>query len=273
MPTPNVLIQVLDTVTVPSRPGLLAVKATLADLCAYSASFVPPDALEELTAYLLSWAASAVPFQPLTAEHPKRAAASDTGAHRAAELLLERRLEPGTACPALLEGLCDSLTRRARHPAGAHLVSSVFLRLLATMPLRLLVILLGRLLPLLQSTAVPGVPLLQASGRSASGKPVAASLMHHGRGYIGQLDLLPYKVSRHLWPARVPSSFALPSQTCATSTLGVTRLRIVRRMATLALRLAPMAAHSRRCGTACPSGYRNNAPRCPCPLVSQTSVT
>ena len=62
--------------------------------------------------------------------------------------------------------------------SGANLVSSVFLRLLSTMPLRLLVILLGRLLPLLQSTAVPGVPLLQASGKSASGKPAAASLMH-----------------------------------------------------------------------------------------------
>ena len=59
-------------------------------------------------------------------------------------------------------------------PAGPHLVSSVFRRLLATMPLRLLVILLGRLLPSLQSTAVPGVPLLQASGKSASGKPAAA---------------------------------------------------------------------------------------------------
>ena len=46
------------------------------------------------------------------------------------------------------------------------------------MPLRLLVILLGRLLPLLQSTAVPGVRLVQTSGKSASGKPAAASLMH-----------------------------------------------------------------------------------------------
>ena len=76
---------------------------------------------------------------------------------------------------ALLEGFCSSVSR---HANGARLVSSVFLRLLSTMPLRLLVILLGRLLPLLQSTAVPGVPLVQASGKSASGKPTAASLMH-----------------------------------------------------------------------------------------------
>ena len=119
-----------------------------------------------------------MPLKLLTAEQLRRAAASDDDAHRAAELLLDRRLPADTARTALLEGLCSSLTRRARHTNGAHLVSSVVLRLLATMPLRLLVILLGRLLPLLQSTAVPGVPLLQASGRSASSKPVAASLMH-----------------------------------------------------------------------------------------------
>ena len=153
-------------------------RAALPELCAYSASFAPPDALEKLTAYLLSWAASAMPFKPLTADQLRRAAASDDGAHRVAELLLERRLPADTARTALLEGLCSSLTRRARHANGAHLVSSVFLRLLSTMPLRLLVILLGRLLPLLQSTAVPGVPLLHASRKSASGKPAAASLMH-----------------------------------------------------------------------------------------------
>ena len=43
------------------------------------------------------------------------------------------------------------------------------------MPMRLVVILLGRLLPLLQSTAVPGVPLLQSA---ASGRPTAATYMH-----------------------------------------------------------------------------------------------
>ena len=38
--------------TVPRCPALFAVQASLTDLCAYSASFVPPDALEELTAHL-----------------------------------------------------------------------------------------------------------------------------------------------------------------------------------------------------------------------------
>ena len=61
------------------------------------------------------------------------------------------------------------------------------------MPLRLLVILLGRLLRLLQSTAVPGVRLLQASGPASQLLPHA----HHGPRHNGQLDL------RHLWPARV----------------------------------------------------------------------
>ena len=164
--------------TVPRHPALLAVKASLSELCAYSATFAPHDALEELTAYLLSWAASAAPFQPLTAHELQQAAASDKGAHRVAELLLKRALPADTARVALLEGFCSSLTRRARHTSGARLVGHVFSRLLSTMPLRLLVIMLGRLLPLLQSTAVPGVPLVQASGKSASGRPTAASLMH-----------------------------------------------------------------------------------------------
>ena len=42
---------------------------------------------------------------------------------------------------------CAAASHDVRHTNGAHLVSSVFLRLLATMSLRLLVILLGRLLP------------------------------------------------------------------------------------------------------------------------------
>ena len=185
--------------SVPRHPALLAVKATLPELCAYSASFAPPEALEELTAYLLSWAASAIPFQALTADQLRRAAASDEGAHRVAELLLQRRLAADTARAALLKGLCRSLTRRAHHASGANLVSSVFLRLLSTIPLRLLVILL---LPLLQSTAVPGVPLLQASGKSASGKPAAASLMHTMARLTSENWLFwPRPIRRRLWLA------------------------------------------------------------------------
>ena len=70
--------------TVPRHPALHAAQASLAELCANSVGFVPPDALEELTAHLLSWAASAVPLKLLD-EQLKLAAASDDGA----ELLLE----------------------------------------------------------------------------------------------------------------------------------------------------------------------------------------
>ena len=101
LPIPSVLIQVLDTGTGPRRPkwleaathkyahllqvtvlrhsALLAVQAAPPELCAYSASFAPPDALEELTASLLSWTASAMPFKFLTANQLRRAAASDDG--------------------------------------------------------------------------------------------------------------------------------------------------------------------------------------------------
>ena len=150
----------------------------------------------------------------------KLAAASDDGAHRAAELLLDSRLQVDTARTALLDGLC-SLTRRARQTDGAHLVSSVFRRLLATMPLRQLVILLGRLLPLLQSTAVPGVPLLQTSGRSASGKP-AASLMHTMARLTGhQYWITSHARSAHalLTPVACVSSTSSSNRPSPTSTL------------------------------------------------------
>ena len=62
LPTPNVLIQIWDCGKVPwveqevhkapTYPAMLAAKADLATLCAYSTRYVPPDALEELTAYL-----------------------------------------------------------------------------------------------------------------------------------------------------------------------------------------------------------------------------
>ena len=57
-------------------------------------------------------------------------------------------------------------------------LSVMFFRRLAAMPLRLVVVLLGRLLPLLQSTTVPRAPLLQSTGRTASGRPTAATYMH-----------------------------------------------------------------------------------------------
>ena len=86
---PALLIQVLDSantdelewlgkekqnyghllrVTIPRNPALLVVRATLKDLAAYSADFVPPQALDTLASYLLSWAATIAPFDMLTAE-------------------------------------------------------------------------------------------------------------------------------------------------------------------------------------------------------------
>ena len=119
-------------VTVPPHPAPLAVKAT--------------------------WAAAAAPFQPLTAEQLRRAAASDEGAHRVADLLLQRWL-PAETARAPFSQVCAKASRDVlATPVAPTFVSSVFVRLLSAMPLRLLVILLGRLLPLLQSTAVPGVP-------------------------------------------------------------------------------------------------------------------
>ena len=50
------------------RPVLLAVKASLKDLAAYSNDFVPPDTLEQLTTYLLSWTSAIALFRMLTAE-------------------------------------------------------------------------------------------------------------------------------------------------------------------------------------------------------------
>ena len=97
---PALLIQVLDSgntegldwlgkekhnyghllrVTIPRNPALMVVKATLKDLAAYSADFVPPEALDTLASYLLSWAATIAPFDMLTAEQLLMAAASDDG--------------------------------------------------------------------------------------------------------------------------------------------------------------------------------------------------
>ena len=55
----------LLNVTVPRHPALLAVKANLVELSAYSAAYMPAEAVEELTSYLLSWAATVAPFKML----------------------------------------------------------------------------------------------------------------------------------------------------------------------------------------------------------------
>ena len=109
---PALLIQVLDSgdtewlewlgrekhnyghllrVTIPRNPAFLVVKATLKDLAAYSADFVPPEALDTLASYLLSWAATIAPFDMLTAEQLLLAAASDDGALQAARTLSRKQ--------------------------------------------------------------------------------------------------------------------------------------------------------------------------------------
>ena len=150
---------------VPTYPAMLAAKADLATLSAYSTRYVPPQPCHGPS-----------PFQLLAAKQLQAAAATDEGAVFAAELLLQSQLTRDQARDALLEGLCRNLTRKSRHANGARLIGHVFRRLLASMPMRLVVILLGRLLPLLQSTAVPGVPLLQSAGRSGSGRPTATHM-------------------------------------------------------------------------------------------------
>ena len=78
-------------VAVPRNPAFLAVKATLTDLAAYSADFVPPEALDELASYLLSWAATIAPFEMLSAEQLRLAAATDQGALEAAQALSRKQ--------------------------------------------------------------------------------------------------------------------------------------------------------------------------------------
>ena len=73
-------------VAVPRNPAFLTVKATL-KVAAYSADFVPPEALDELASYLLSWAATIAPFEMLSAEQLRLAAAGDQEALQAAQAL------------------------------------------------------------------------------------------------------------------------------------------------------------------------------------------
>ena len=176
---PALLIQVLDSgdtewlkwlgrenhyahllrMTIPRNPAFLAVKATLKDLAAYSADFVPPEALDTLAPYLLSWSATIAPFEMLTAEQLLLAASSDDGALQAARALsLKQRggdLTFATARHVLVQNLCRAITRGVKQAQEGPLISSIVQRFLLDLPLRLLVLLLGRLLPLLRSTAWP----------------------------------------------------------------------------------------------------------------------
>ena len=146
-------------VAISPTPALLAVYATLEDLCAYSNAYLPLSALEELTAYLLSWAASCSPFPLLPPDKLRNAGSSNSGALHAAEALLCTRVALQDVKDQLLAGLGRSLVTSGEDSPGARLVASVFRRLLEQMPWRLLVI-LGRMLPLLHSSSMPGSSIL-----------------------------------------------------------------------------------------------------------------
>ena len=164
------------------NPAFLSVKATLKHLAAYTAEFAPPEALDELASYLLSWAATVAPFEMLSAEQLRLAAASDQEALQAAQALSRKQLKDAltfpTARPVLVQNLGDAITRTGKSHKEALLVNSIVQRFFSELPLRRLVILLGRLLPLLRSTATPGTPLLQASGKTAGCKAGPARIMH-----------------------------------------------------------------------------------------------
>ena len=174
-------------VTIPRNPAFLAVKATLKDLAAYSADFVLPKALDTLASYLLSWAATIAPFEMLTAEQLLLAASSDDGALQAARALsLKQRggdLTFATARHVLVQNLCRAITRALKQAKEGPLISSIVQRFLLDLPLRLLVLLLGRLLPLLRSTATPGAPLLGGVGQDKweTSWPCTHHA-HHGQG-------------------------------------------------------------------------------------------
>ena len=110
------------------------------------------------------------------------AAASDSGALHAAQALARKKAGPAltfaTARPVLVRNLCEAITQNDKRHKEAQLVCSIVQRFFNELPLRLLVILLGRILPLLRSTATPGTPLLQAFGKPAGRKAGQARIMH-----------------------------------------------------------------------------------------------
>ena len=115
-------------VTIPHNSALL-VRATLKDLAAYSADFVPPEALDTLASYLLSWAATIAPFDMLTAEQLLMAAASNDGALQAARILSRKQrggdLTFATARQVLVQNVCRAITRVVKQAKEGLLISSI----------------------------------------------------------------------------------------------------------------------------------------------------
>ena len=93
-------------------------------------------------------------------------------------MLVGKPVTPHNARDVLLSSLCDTLTTSGWRAQEGQLVSRILNSLLSGMPLRLLVGLLGRFLPLLQSTAIEGAPPLKAADRNATRNHASAQLMH-----------------------------------------------------------------------------------------------
>ena len=77
-----------------------------------------------------------------------------------------------------MQNVCRAITRAVQQAKEGLLISSIVQRFLLDLPLRLLVLLLGRLLPLLRSTATTGAPLLEASGKTSGKRAGPARIMH-----------------------------------------------------------------------------------------------
>ena len=96
-------------VAVPRNPAFLSVKATLKHLAAYTAEFAPPEALDELASYLLSWTATVAPFEMLSAEQLRL---------QAAQTLFRKQQKDTftftTARPVLVQNLCDAIIRTGK---------------------------------------------------------------------------------------------------------------------------------------------------------------
>ena len=83
-----------------------------------------------------------------------------------------------TARQVLVQNVCRAITRAVKQAKEGLLISSIVQRFLLDLPLRLLVLLLGRLLSLLRSTATTGAPLLEASGKTSGKRADPARIMH-----------------------------------------------------------------------------------------------
>ena len=148
----------------------------------------------------------------LSAEQLRLAAATDQGALEAAQTLSRKQrgaeLTLSSVRPILIQNLCDALT--GKHHKEALLVGSIVQRFFTHLPLRLLVILLGRLLPLLRSTAMPGTPLIQASGKTAGKKAGPARIMHTMASINSSEHSVLCAVCRCVWLAPLSPIFLPP---------------------------------------------------------------